>query len=129
MFNAKSDNTVHRERIKRLKSLIEEYEQVKEKKHSTIKFVSELFKRRGIKKQNFFKYYHRYKELEQGSSLLPRKRGVKYRASKYSQEPIDRAAYLRRNVSIDTRFTKPCFLTLLVYPRSTTFLSATISTD
>jgi hypothetical protein len=95
MFNAKSDNTVHREQIKRLKSIIEEYELVKEKKHPKLKFTEDVFGKYKIKKQNFFKYYHRYQEENKDDSLLPRKRGIKYKTSKFSNELIEKIKELR----------------------------------
>ncbi|GHV08785.1 hypothetical protein AGMMS50229_17740 [Campylobacterota bacterium] len=64
-------------------ALIEEYELVKTKKHPTIRFASDLFKIYRIKKQNFYKYYHRYQAEQQDKdrALLPAKRGAKYRLS------------------------------------------------
>ncbi|GHV07294.1 hypothetical protein AGMMS50229_13820 [Campylobacterota bacterium] len=54
MLSGKEGNTVVRERVKRLRALAEEYEQVKAKKHPAIRFVSDLFMIYRIKKQNNF---------------------------------------------------------------------------
>ena len=60
-----------------MKRLIEEYELVKLKKHPHFKFVSDLFKKRGVKKQHFFKYYNRFRLIQEERALLPSKRGPK----------------------------------------------------
>jgi hypothetical protein len=77
MFQNTDNCTVIREQIKRMRGLIEEYHLVKQKKHPHFKFASDFFKCRNIKKQNFFKYYHRYASLAEDNSLLPAKRGPK----------------------------------------------------
>ncbi|GHS85345.1 hypothetical protein FACS1894103_6720 [Campylobacterota bacterium] len=99
MFSAKEDNTVSREQVKRLRALIEEYEQVKTKKHPTIAFVGDLFKIYRIKKQNFYKYYHRYQAEQQDKdkALLPAKRGAKYRLSKFSDTLQSKIIALRHD--------------------------------
>jgi IS30 family transposase len=74
VFNVKgSDNTLARERVKQMRAFICEYDLLKAKKHPHFRFASDLFKARGIKKQNFFKYYHRRDSSDE--SLLPRRRG------------------------------------------------------
>lgn len=77
MFKTTDNTTVIKTQVKAMKELIQEYELVKNKKHPHFRFVSDLFKKRGIKKQNFFKYYHRFNTIKTDSSLLPIKRGPK----------------------------------------------------
>lgn len=77
MFKATDETTVIKNQVKAMRNLIEEYELVKAKKHPHFRFASDLFQKRGIKKQNFFKYYHRFNEVREDSSLLPNKRGPK----------------------------------------------------
>ncbi|GHV02559.1 hypothetical protein AGMMS49521_4440 [Campylobacterota bacterium] len=80
-------------------ALIEEYELVKAKKHPTIRFASDLFKIYRIKKQNFYKYYHRYQAEQQDKdrALLPAKRGAKYRLSKFSDTLQSKVIALRHD--------------------------------
>ncbi|GHS86015.1 hypothetical protein FACS1894103_7450 [Campylobacterota bacterium] len=97
MLNAKKDNAVLRERVKRLRALIDEYEQVKAKKHPAIRFASDLFKTYRIKKQTFYKYYHRYQETRQDKALLPAKRGAKHHPYKFSDTIQAKAIALRQD--------------------------------
>ena len=78
MYQDTASSTVIREQIKRIRGLIEEYRLVKLKKHPHFKFASDFFKYRGMKKQNFFKYYHRFNVSQEDNSLLPAKRGPKH---------------------------------------------------
>lgn len=78
MFSDTDNNTVIREQLKRMRGLIQEYHLVKHKKHPHFKFASDFFKSRGIKKQNFFKYYHRFIASKEDNSLLASKRGPKH---------------------------------------------------
>ena len=73
------DSTLSRNNIRHLKFLIKEYELVKAKKHTKYVFVQEFYNAHGLTRQNFIKYYNRYKQLNSDTALLPRKRGPKYR--------------------------------------------------
>lgn len=73
------DNTLVRERVKYFLGLIDEYELVKAKMHTKYKFVSEFYRDKGLKRQNFIKYYNRFKTDRSNTGLLlPKKRGAKY---------------------------------------------------
>ena len=72
------DKTLARQRTIWMKQLIAEYELIKAKRHDKYKFVQEFYGANKIKRQNFIKYYHRYKHSQAGHDLLPRKRGPRY---------------------------------------------------
>lgn len=72
------DYTLQRNNIKIWLNIINEYELVKQKKNDKFKFVSELYNHYGISRQNFIKYYNRFKNEQAESALLPQKRGPKY---------------------------------------------------
>lgn len=73
------DKTIERERIKRYRYLINEYELIKRKKHPKYKFVSDFYNANNLKRQTFIKYYNRFKLEPQGTALLPRKRGPRWK--------------------------------------------------
>lgn len=73
------DNTLARERIKFMQRLAEDYELIKQKKHPKFKFVQEFYNANKIKRQNFIKYYNRYKIEHNSDELLPQKRGPKFK--------------------------------------------------
>ena len=77
MFIGSDKETTIKIHLRWMKELITEYELIKQKKHPHFRFVSDLFLKRGIKKQNFHKYYQRYKSIMDDNSLLPSKRGPK----------------------------------------------------
>jgi len=74
------DKTITKNYLSKWKFLIKEYELIKSKKHHQFYFVSEFYKYHNIKRQNFFKYYHRFKQTGLETSLLPQKRGPKYQS-------------------------------------------------
>lgn len=96
MFQNTDNNTVIREQIKRMRGFIDEYKLVKLHKHPHFKFASDFFKARGIKKQNFFKYYHRVMNIGDDMSLLPSKRGPKH-PHKMLPALINKIVNLRQN--------------------------------
>ena len=73
------DETLDREWVKRMLFLVDEYEMIKTKKHVRFRFVSEFYEANNIKKQNFIKYYNRFKNSNKNNvrNLLPKKRGTK----------------------------------------------------
>jgi transposase InsO family protein len=73
------DGTLSRNNLRYMLFLISEYELIKEKKHSKYKFVSEFYKNHGLTRQNFIKYYNRYKIIHDPKALLPQKRGPRYK--------------------------------------------------
>jgi hypothetical protein len=79
MLTNQKDKTIERERIKSYRYLIKEYELIKAKKHSQFMFVTDFYKLHGLKRQTFIKYYHRFKQEPYNRSLLPEKRGPRYK--------------------------------------------------
>ncbi len=74
------DKTLERNYVQKWRFLIKEYELVKQKKHPQFRFVSDFYKFHGTHRQTFFKYYHRFKNNVSESSLLPQKRGPKWKS-------------------------------------------------
>lgn len=72
------DKTLERNHINYWKFLISEYELVKQKKHPHFRFAADFYKHHKTNRQNFLKYYHRFKNTSINEDLLPRKRGPKY---------------------------------------------------
>ena len=72
-----TDSTMLNNYIRRMAFLSKEYELTKNGKHPGYRFVTDFYKAHNIHRQNFLKYYHRYKESNETSSFLPRKRGPK----------------------------------------------------
>lgn len=77
-----TDRSLERERIKRYKELTSEYEQIKDNKHPNFRFVKDWSQAKGICIKTFHKFYNRYKQGYYETSLLPIKRGPKYRSGK-----------------------------------------------
>jgi len=75
MTNAK---TLEQNFVKIVKLRIGEYEQVKAGKHPRFRFVADFYRAYNLTRQNFIKYYNRYKAMSTDESLMPRKRGRKY---------------------------------------------------
>jgi transposase InsO family protein len=73
-----NDKTLARNYLKHMKQLVQEYELIKAKKHSRYIFVTEFYKANNITRQNFIKYYNRFKLSYMDSSLVPAKRGRKF---------------------------------------------------
>jgi transposase InsO family protein len=69
------DGTLSRNNTKYMLMLIETYEAIKAKKHPKFKFVSEFYKCYKLTRQNFIKYYNRFKSNHDPQALLPQKRG------------------------------------------------------
>jgi Transposase and inactivated derivatives len=64
---------------KRMQSCIEEYELIKAKKSERFKTVKSFCAYHKFSHQNFMKIYHRYKAQPEQSSLIPQKRGPRFR--------------------------------------------------
>ncbi|NBQ16865.1 transposase [bacterium] len=81
-INQDHDGTLGRNNIKYMLHLVHEYELTKKKKHATYRFVTDFYNFHKLKRQNFIKYYNRFK-LTNGdpNSLLPAKRGPRYNKS------------------------------------------------
>jgi hypothetical protein len=75
MTNAK---TLEQNFVKIVKMRILEYEQIKASAHPRFRFVADFYRAYGLTRQNFIKYYNRYKHMATDASLIPKKRGRKY---------------------------------------------------
>lgn len=73
------DKTLERNYIQKWRFLVQEYEQVKDKKHPHFRFVSDFYKHYKTNRQTFLKYYNRFKVNRGDSALLPQKRGPKWK--------------------------------------------------
>ena len=73
-----TDSTMARNYKLRMEFLSREYELTKSGKHPRYRFVTDFYKTHNIHRQNFLKYYHRYKESKDPKSFFPQKRGPKY---------------------------------------------------
>lgn len=71
---------------KRMLSCIEEYELIKSKESKTFTTVKEFCQYHKFSHQNFMKIYHRYKQNPEESSLIPQKRGPKYKVRRVDLE-------------------------------------------
>ncbi len=89
------DKTIERNYLSHMKQLVIEYEQVKSKIHPRFRFVTDFYKAKGLKRQNFIKYYNRFKLNQSFSSLLPKKRGRKFGQMKYHPFIRNKIAELR----------------------------------
>ena len=74
------DKTLERNYIQKWRFLIREYELTKQKRHPRYRFVSDFYKANQTHRQTFLKYYHRFKQSGTDESLLPRKRGPKWKS-------------------------------------------------
>lgn len=79
MIRSSEDNTLTRNTLQRWHFLIQEYQLVKAKKHPRYRFVQDFYTANGLQRQNFIKYYNRFLNKPASSSLLPQKRGPRYK--------------------------------------------------
>jgi len=63
----------------RILSIIKEYEAIKEKRSNDFKYVKDLCKHHKISHQNFMRIYRRYQLAPVPTSLVPQKRGPKFK--------------------------------------------------
>ena len=70
--------TLEQNFVKIVKQRIAEYETVKAGKHPRFRFVADFYRAHKLTRQNFIKYYNRYKAMSTDESLIPKKRGRKY---------------------------------------------------
>lgn len=80
MKHSRCDGTLSRTVVKQMKRLVAEYDEVKAGRHGKFRFVTDFYKAYDLKRQNFLKYYHRFAHDSSDQSLLPRKRGPKWRS-------------------------------------------------
>ena len=98
MRNNSEDQTLERNYIQKWRFLVKEYELVKANRHPHFRFVQDFYKFHGASRQTFAKYYNRYRQ-EGGvdSSLLPRKRGPRWKSRRTLPFIEEKVLELRRN--------------------------------
>ena len=72
------DKTMIRNYIKIWKDLVTDYELIKAGNHPSIKKLNDFYKMNKICRQNFLKFYNRFKITNSDESLIPQRRGPKY---------------------------------------------------
>jgi hypothetical protein len=80
------DRTLEKNYIQKWRFLIKEYEEVKEKRHPHFQRAHDFYVHHEICRQNFLKYYNRYKQSGDEGKLLPQKRGPKWKSRRPSAE-------------------------------------------
>ncbi len=95
IYNCSNDKTIERYLIKRYLCYVKDYEKVKNKNHPTYRFVKDFYEANGLKRQLFLKFYNRFKQTGDTKSLLPQKRGPKYRTRSPIQFIINKVIKLR----------------------------------
>ena len=80
MRNNSNDRTIERNLTQKWRFLIREFELVKAKKHPQFRFLEDFYRYHGTNRQTFYKYYHRYQQSGADGSLLPQKRGPKWKS-------------------------------------------------
>ena len=74
-----NDQTLMKNYIQRYRFLVREYDLVKKKKHPHFKFVGDFYKFHHMSRQTFLKYYNSFYKTKDENSLLPQKRGPKWK--------------------------------------------------
>lgn len=102
MARVRLDRTLERNQIKLYLSYKDIYEEVKERRHPTLKTAKEFYERYGLQKQTFHKYYRRYKESgEQEEALLPRKRSPGALKRTFFEKEIEEKVIGYRHLGMD----------------------------
>ena len=86
MRNNTHDQTLKKNYLQKYQFLIQEYEQVKAGHHPIFKFVKDFYAFHGTCPQTFLKYYGRYQQSGDPLSLLPQKRGPKWKSRRTCPE-------------------------------------------
>ncbi len=86
MRDNRKDGTLERNYLQKWRFLIREYELVKGKKHPKFTFVQDFYAFHGTDRQTFAKYYQRYQREGCDGSLLPRKRGPRWKSRRTPEE-------------------------------------------
>lgn len=79
MRRTTNDTTLTRNYLQKYQFLIGEYEQVKAQTHPRFRFVSDFYRAHKTSRQTFLKYYNRFKATGDLSSVLPGRRGPKWK--------------------------------------------------
>lgn len=82
MRSTTNKTVLERNFISRWRFLMKEYELVKQRKHPKYRFVSDFYKAHDTNRQTFFKYYHRFLNSPCDTSLLPQKRGPRWKTKR-----------------------------------------------
>jgi transposase InsO family protein len=90
-----TDTTLARNNYKYLLKIFTDYEEIKQKKHVKFRFVTDLLKHYNLKRQNFYKYYNRFKQKRDFNSVIPHKRGPKFKRRKLLYSIEERLVNLR----------------------------------
>ena len=77
-------------------SCISEYESVKSKQSIHFKTVKSFCEYHKFSHQNFMKIYHRYKQNPVEQSLIPQKRGPKFRVRRFDLDIEEKVVSLRK---------------------------------
>ena len=96
MRSTTNDRTLTINYIKKFRFLIKEYELVKQKKHSQFRFVSDFYRFHNTNRQTFLKYYNRFSVNSNDLSLLPQKRGPKWKSRRPSPYIENKVIELRQ---------------------------------
>ena len=96
MRDNSKDGTIERNYIQKWRFLIKEYQLVKAKRHPRFRFVQDFYAFHGTNRQTFAKYYNRYLELNTSESLLPLKRGPRWRSRRTLPYIEEKVLELRR---------------------------------
>ena len=74
-----SDLTLKKNYLQKYRFLINEYELVKQKKHTRFRYAKEFYEAHDTDRRSFLKYYNRYKQSGNEEDLLPQKRGPRWK--------------------------------------------------
>ena len=96
MRNNSHDRTVERNYIQKWRFLIREYELVKAKSHPHFRFVQDFYNFHGTNRQTFAKYYNRYRQERSDGSLLPLRRGPRWKSRRTLPFIEEKVLELRR---------------------------------
>lgn len=91
-----NSNLISATLAKRMLSCIEEYELIKAKKSDRFKTVKSFCLYHKFSHQNFMKIYHRYKQHPEAISLIPRKRGPRFKTRRIDLEMEEQIIAHRR---------------------------------
>lgn len=69
--------------LERFLFLIKEYKLIKNKQHPEFSKLNDFYSTHNIDRRVFLKYYHRYKDNPSSSSLVPQKRGPRYKTRSF----------------------------------------------
>ena len=78
------DKTLYRNDGRKWKVLIQEYELVKQKRHSTFRFVADCYRFHQTHRQTCLKSDHRVRQSGAEETLVPQKRGPKWKSRRGS---------------------------------------------